>query len=231
MGGQACILYGGAEFSRDTDIVILSDKDNLQRLQNAIIELNAECIAVPPFDAQYLDMGLAVHFRCRHPEAMNQRIDVMSRMRGVAPFAELWSRRTTVGLDGEALELLGLPDLVQAKKTQRDKDWPMITRLLEAHYIQNVDTPTLAQVSFWLRELRTPQLLIDVAKNYPEQTEQLTAGRPLLKLAQQDTENALRAALNEEEQAERAADYAYWLPLRKELERLRLHASRQPRRE
>jgi hypothetical protein len=29
---------------------------------------------------------------------------------------------------------MGLPDLVQAKKTQPDKDWPMIRRLVEVNY-------------------------------------------------------------------------------------------------
>lgn len=28
MGGQACVLYGAAEFSRDTDIAILSQNKN-----------------------------------------------------------------------------------------------------------------------------------------------------------------------------------------------------------
>ena len=28
MGGQACIFYGAAEFSRDTDIVLLAEPDN-----------------------------------------------------------------------------------------------------------------------------------------------------------------------------------------------------------
>ncbi|MFM8953330.1 MAG: hypothetical protein ACKOOF_09775 [Planctomycetaceae bacterium] len=35
MGGQACVLYGGAEFSRDTDILAVADADNLTRLQAA----------------------------------------------------------------------------------------------------------------------------------------------------------------------------------------------------
>ena len=35
MGGQACILYGGAEFSRDTDILVVADAANLARLQAA----------------------------------------------------------------------------------------------------------------------------------------------------------------------------------------------------
>ena len=35
MGGQACILYGAAEFSRDTDFAILPDSANLARLRKA----------------------------------------------------------------------------------------------------------------------------------------------------------------------------------------------------
>jgi hypothetical protein len=69
MGGQACVLYGGAEFSRDTDIMVVSDAENLARLQAAVDELQAEVIAVPPFDRRFLQAGHAVHFRCRIPEA------------------------------------------------------------------------------------------------------------------------------------------------------------------
>jgi hypothetical protein len=58
------------------------------------------------------------------------RMRVMSKMRGVDSFAKLWKRRTTIELpDGTKCDLLSLPDLVLAKKTQRDKDWPMIQRL------------------------------------------------------------------------------------------------------
>ncbi len=32
MGGQACVFYGAAEFSRDCDIVIVADDENLARL-------------------------------------------------------------------------------------------------------------------------------------------------------------------------------------------------------
>ena len=70
-------------------------------------------------------------------------------MRGVAEFAELWERRTTLqGGDGTIYELLSLPDPVQAQKTQRDKDWPMIRRLIEADRIACPGTPSPAQVRF-----------------------------------------------------------------------------------
>jgi len=64
---------------------------------------------------------------------MRVRVDVMSIMRGVDPFDHLWKRRTALELPGgEPCNLLSMPDLVQAKKTQRDKDWPMIRRLVGA---------------------------------------------------------------------------------------------------
>jgi len=66
MGGQACVLYGAAEFSRDIDLAISADPANLERLQSAVDELEAIVIAVPPFQRQYLEAGQAVHFRCQH---------------------------------------------------------------------------------------------------------------------------------------------------------------------
>ena len=39
MGGQACILYGAAEFSRDIDIAVAIDPKNLLRLRSALAEL------------------------------------------------------------------------------------------------------------------------------------------------------------------------------------------------
>ena len=117
MGGQACVFYGAAEFSRDTYLAILADAANLSRLRAALAELRAEVIAVPPLLLKYLRRGHAVHFRCRHPEAFRMRIDVMSVMRGVDSFNKLWARRTTITLpDGVSAELMSLPDLVKAKK-------------------------------------------------------------------------------------------------------------------
>jgi hypothetical protein len=117
MGGQACVFYGGTEFSRDTDFAILAAAENLQRLRRALAELEAEVIAVPPLSLEHLERGHAVHFRCRHPEAVGMRVDVMAKMRGVDSFEQLWQRRTTLEAeDGTKYELLALPDLVKAKK-------------------------------------------------------------------------------------------------------------------
>ena len=64
MGGQACVSYGAAEFSRDIDLVLLPDPDNLARLRDALTDLRAEPVAFPALDLDYLRRGHAVHFRC-----------------------------------------------------------------------------------------------------------------------------------------------------------------------
>jgi hypothetical protein len=222
MGGQACVFYGAAEFSRDTDFAILAEAANLARLRRALGALRAETIAVPPFELKYLQRGHAVHFRCQHPDAPRMRVDVMSKMRGVDSFNQLWNRRTTLQMPGgEKCDLLSLPDLVQAKKTQRDKDWPMIRRLVEAHFFQNQSKPKPEQIRFWFRELRTPELLLELARRHPSICGRLAKGRALLVHAQTGKAEDLEAALLAEEAAERKRDREYWLPLRRELEKLR----------
>ena len=221
MGGQACVWYGAAEFSRDADVVVLADAENLSRIRKAMKELKADVIAVPPFQVKHLRRGHAVHFRCHHLEAENLRVDIMAVMRGVDPFEDLWERRTTITRQGINIELLDWPDLVQAKKTQRSKDWPMIQRLMEVHYFKYQMKPNRQQVDFWLRECRTASILLDLAKRFPKQTKQALPKRPLLSLAVSMDAEALTAAVDQEEKAEREADRIYWAPLRQELERLR----------
>jgi hypothetical protein len=47
MGGQVCVFYGAAEFSRDIDLAILAETQNLERLKSALDELQAEPVYVP----------------------------------------------------------------------------------------------------------------------------------------------------------------------------------------
>jgi hypothetical protein len=36
MGGQACVLYGAAEFSRDLDLCVLAEPENLESLVRVV---------------------------------------------------------------------------------------------------------------------------------------------------------------------------------------------------
>jgi len=221
MGGQACVFYGAAEFSRDTDIVVLAGKANLDLISLAMDDLSAEVIAVPQFKAEFLKKGHAVHFRCNHPDALGMRVDIMSVMRNVEPFDELWKRRTSIKTEEGTYDLISLPDLVNAKKTQCDKDWPMIRRLVEANYFENKNAPDRSHVDFWLRELRTPELLVEVSVNHNKQAAGLIKARHLLEYAISSSIKEIEKALLKEELAEREKDRKYWEPLKKELEKLR----------
>ena len=59
MGGQACILYGGAEFSRDVDLAVPSSPDGLAPLRMALAELQAEAVYVPPLEPRADEDALA----------------------------------------------------------------------------------------------------------------------------------------------------------------------------
>jgi len=222
MGGQACILYGAAEFSRDVDLAIGTDAENLTRVQSALDQLKAEPVFVPRLEPDVLKRGHACHLRCHTPETEGLRVDLMAKMRGCDDFSELWRRRTIIELpEIGRVGLLSLPDLVQAKKTQREKDWPMIRRLIEANIIQFRDTADEPRVRFWLRECRTPAFLIELAQEYPDLCRQVADERPLLQHAGSEDVAALQAGLSDEEAQEKEADRRYWMPLKQDIEKWR----------
>ncbi len=220
-GGQACVLYGGTSFTADTDILVVASAANLDALRAALHELHGELAYVPPLEADFLNRGHACHFHCRHPEAANHRLDIMSVLRGCDPFQLLWARRTTIELPelGE-VNVLGLPDLVQSKKTQRDKDWVHIRRLVDVDYADRRSEAEEAEILWWLEELRSPRYLIELAARRPSLVPRVGT-RPWLAGVSAQSLEAIESALYEEERLERAADRAYWAPLYAELERLR----------
>jgi hypothetical protein len=146
----------------------------------------------------------------------------MTRLRDLPEFEVLWARRTTIQDEGaETFELLSLQDLVQAKKTQREKDWPIIDALVEAHYRALGGDPEPERVAFWLTESRTPERLISLAQRFPAEARALSSRRPLLQLAFSGASDTLREALDAEVRAEQAKDRTYWAPLKAELEAFR----------
>lgn len=223
MGGQACILYGAAEFTRDVDLAVAVDTANLRRLDQALQALKAERIYFPELSAAVLRRGHACHFRSLAPGLHRLRIDIMAKMRGVDSFARLWKRREVIHLPGVGrVGILALADLVKAKKTQRDKDWPMIRRLLEADIARARGHAEPVRVIFWLLECRTVDLLRDLALRHPELTRKIASIRPVLRAVLRGSASKAAALLKREEDLERDRDRRYWAPLRAELERWRL---------
>ena len=78
----------------------------------------------------------------------------------------------------------------------------MIRRLVDVNYLNHRDEPTSARVLFWLRELRSPELLVEAVRAHPGVVEQLIGERPLLKLAISENlaSGVLDRALRDEEE-------------------------------
>ncbi|MFH0764697.1 MAG: hypothetical protein V1927_06815 [Candidatus Omnitrophota bacterium] len=222
IGGQACIIYGAAEFSRDSDFAILCENDNLERLKEALNSLKAELIYVPALEVSYLERGHACHFRCKARDVRDLRVDVISKLRGCGPFDKLWERKKTVSIKKVGvINVVGLKDLVQSKKTQRDKDWLMLKRLVENDILLNENNPSAEKIKWWLLESRSSESLVRLGKERPEILRENVSFRPLLSSVVDRNLQKLDSDLRGEELIERQKDIEYWTPLKKELEMLR----------
>ncbi len=223
IGGQACILYGAAEFSRDIDLAVMVSSKNLENLKSALDNLNAKRIFFPDLSEDVLLRGHACHFRCQRHDVKGLRIDIIGISRGLDPFTKLWKRREEIELPGIGkMAVMGLSDLVKAKKTQRDKDWPMIRRLIEADIYKAIPNPLQEKICFWLTECRTPELLISLTSKYPDIATHMAKSRPLLKPAIKGNQEEVQKLLRDEEYREREIDQKHWAPLKAELEAWRL---------
>ena len=57
IGGQACIVYGAAEFSRDIDLAVMVSPENLESIRAALSALDAEQVYVPALSEEVLLKG------------------------------------------------------------------------------------------------------------------------------------------------------------------------------
>lgn len=166
--------------------------------------------------------GQPCHFRCHNKDVENLRVDVLSILRGCDPFDQLWKRKNTVSLkSGEIINVISLRDLVQSKKTQRDKDWFMLKRLVDNDIFLHKKNPSKDHLNWWFKECRNLEILIKLVNQYPDAAQKSVKDRPLLMAAIQSKREKLKEKFEQEENLERQKDREYWAPLKKELESLR----------
>jgi hypothetical protein len=203
------------------DLMLAATPASLPNLERALADLDATLIAVPPLRFDLLDRGHAVHFRCRRADVAGLRLDLMTRPPRLPDVAAVWHRRVEIDIEGGSVAVVALEDLVQTKKTQRDKDWPIIGALIEADMVRHRDDPAEDRIRFWLREARGADDLIELARAFPDVADPVRLGRPLIAAAQKRDRSALELELAREQIRGKQADRDYWEPLRTELEHMR----------
>jgi hypothetical protein len=92
----------------------------------------------------------------------------------------------------------------------------MMRRLVEASYYAGRANPSEEQVRFWLREARTPEILLALADSHSALCRSLSGERPLLESAVQGHGLAVESGLAAEESGERQRDRESWRLLKED---------------
>ncbi len=134
VSGQATILYGAATFSEDIDLWVDPEQDNLDRLRQALHACRATYYKLtPPLLAEYAVRHHGFHFLLpAEGGGLPGFLDVMGYPPRVGTFADAFNRSRVFDTDWGRLPSVGIPDLVELKKTQRPRDYPIISRLVLA---------------------------------------------------------------------------------------------------
>lgn len=221
MGGQAVGAYGASEGSRDLDICLTAPAASVERLSQWLEQADAKLRYLPPLSREVLDRGHTVHYDVPFGGSSVVRLDVCTRPARIADPAMLPSRAIPYTLsDGTRIQVMGLSDLIQTKKTQRLKDWGAIEMLLAAS-IATTASPDEDLVKVWLTELRDPELLRTIASARPTLAGEVAVQRAALAALMVGDEQGMSRALQQELADGIEADRRYQRIFTSELELMR----------
>ena len=224
IGGQAVVVYGASQFTRDADFWINPTKINLNRLKKALKELKTTPRFLPPLKLSYLKKGHGVHFRFSY-KGHNFLIDILGKPPRVSGFLPAWKNAEPIQWHGLKIPVLDIRRLVDTKKTNRERDYLVIQSLTELVFenaIRNKSTQKL--VAGWLaKESRNPSHLKMIARTWKNGKKVLLESkRPAAILAAQGaTVPQIKAELEIEKERLKKENIEYWRPLIHELRRLR----------
>ena len=158
MGGQACILYGAAEFSRDIDVIVLASElnlvsDSVRHFPNYALSKSS----FHPWQPGFAPRPCLSFFapKSKKPKACASTSAAV--MHGCDPFDRLWARRRRLSLPG--IGLINVPcrflTSFRQKKRSVTKIGPWSGGSVEVDYHKATSTPSPipGQVSGYARRL------------------------------------------------------------------------------
>ena len=181
--GQAVVLHRLAVMSKDGDWILRETGDALEHVLSVLDARNAHYRFGAPLDLQWMRGGWSSHFEFRG-EAIRVRTDFVTRPPRLSPqaLAALWTAQ-----EGHPLPFVGVRELAELKKTNREKDYVVIGELAR------LLTDPQDQLLF----SRSARDIIALAEQHPALIKTLVARRPVLISAAKGLED-LEAALDAE---------------------------------
>ncbi len=131
ISGQATILYGAATFSEDVDLWVQPTESNLERFRLALRASQARYYKLTPaLTVAHAAEGHGFHFVVPDPEGGAEVfVDVMGFPPRVGSFELARAGARDIETRWGTLHTVGIKELVELKKTQRPRDYPIISRL------------------------------------------------------------------------------------------------------
>jgi hypothetical protein len=182
-GGQAVVLHRLALMSKDGDWVIREDGDASGHILGTLASHGATYRFGAPLDERWLRGGWSAHLEYRDG-AFRVRTDFVTRPPRLSPEALARAWRDA---ERRSPAVLGVRELAETKKTNREKDYAVIGELARR----------LTDVGDQLRLSRSARDLMGLAESNPGEWAIARRERPALDRAT-DGREALEAALDAE---------------------------------
>ncbi|MFO7870428.1 MAG: hypothetical protein R6V03_03235 [Kiritimatiellia bacterium] len=182
--GQAVVLHKLAIMSKDGDWILRNDQESLEHVLSVLSRRNARYRFGAPLDLRWLEGGWSSHFEFS-TGVLRVRTDFVTCPPRMTPEAvrELWNRESA-----GSVPVVGVRDLCELKKTNRQRDYAVIGEL--ARLLDNPRDELLFS--------RSARDLIRLASEYPDLVKELSQKRPVLRKARNDID-ALEKALDNEQ--------------------------------
>jgi predicted nucleotidyltransferase len=124
VGGYAVGYHGRPRFTKDIDVWVAADPENLARVHRALAAFGAPAALLDQLVAAGPDEVLWMG-------AAPVRVDILKHIPGLA-FEEAYARRSAAEWDGVPVTVLGLHDLIAAKRASGRAQDLEDARVLEA---------------------------------------------------------------------------------------------------
>jgi len=184
--GQAVVFHRVAIMSKDGDWILRETEGALARVLTVLHERHAVYRFGAPLDLGWMRGGWSAHLEFRQ-DGLRVRTDFVTRPPriGGEELAMMWCEQ-----EGRELPVVGARDLIEIKKTNREKDYAVIGEL--ARLLEKPEERLLAS--------RSARDIIDLLERHPGILPSLAAKRSALAAASHGID-ALEAALDAERRA------------------------------
>lgn len=123
--GQAVVYYKLAVMSKDGDWIVSEAEEDLNFILSVLQKYNAKYRCGAPLDSRWLKGGWSSHFEFAY-ENLRIRTDFVSRPPRLSQeqLKDTWANASAMDLP-----VIGISELAEIKKTDREKDYPVIGEL------------------------------------------------------------------------------------------------------